>query len=43
MSLSDGLSLEKQSFEDVFHSKDSQTGVKSFLENGPGKATFEGK
>ena len=43
MTLSDGLSLEKQSFEDVFHSKDSQTGVKSFLENGPGKATFEGK
>ena len=43
MSLSDGLSLEKQYFEDVFHSTDSQTGVKSFLENGPGKATFEGK
>ena len=43
MSLSDGLSLEKQSFEDVFHSSDSQSGVKSFLENGPGKATFEGK
>jgi len=27
----------------VFHSSDSQSGVKSFLENGPGKATFEGK
>jgi enoyl-CoA hydratase/carnithine racemase len=41
-SLADGLSLEMQMFEDVFHSEDSQRGVKSFLENGPGKATFEG-
>ena len=41
-SLADGLSREMQMFEDVFHSEDSQRGVKSFLENGPGKATFEG-
>lgn len=41
-SLADGLSREMQLFEDVFHSEDSQRGVKSFLENGPGKATFKG-
>ena len=41
-SLREGLSLEKQMFEDVFHTGDSQRGVKSFLENGPGKAIFEG-
>jgi len=26
----------------VFKTNDSQRGVKSFLENGPGKAVFEG-
>ena len=41
--LADGLLLERQLFTDVFATDDSQTGVKSFLENGPGKATFTGK
>jgi enoyl-CoA hydratase/carnithine racemase len=42
-SLSDGLRLELELFTDVFRSADSQIGVKSFLENGPGKATFTGR
>jgi enoyl-CoA hydratase len=41
--LATGLALELQLFEDVFHSADSQVGVASFLEHGPGKATFTGK
>ena len=41
--LANGLLLERQLFTDVFATDDSQIGVKSFLENGPGKATFTGK
>jgi enoyl-CoA hydratase len=41
--LASGLALELQLFEEVFHSADSQVGVASFLEHGPGKATFTGK
>ena len=41
--LADGLLLERQLFTDVFATDDSQIGVKSFLEHGPGKATFTGK
>ena len=41
--LASGLALELQLFEEVFHSTDSQIGVASFLEHGPGKATFTGK
>lgn len=41
--LADGLLLERQLFTDVFATDDSQIGVTSFLENGPGKATFTGK
>ena len=40
--LAQGLALELELFEEVFHSKDSQIGVASFLENGPGKASFNG-
>jgi enoyl-CoA hydratase len=40
--LAHGLDLERDLFEQVFHSKDSQIGVKSFLEHGPGKAEFTG-
>ena len=43
VSLADGLLVERQLFADVFHTDDSQIGVKSFLENGPGKATFTGR
>jgi len=41
--LADGLVLEQEMFVEVFKTDDSQTGVRSFLENGPGKATFEGR
>ena len=37
-----GLALELELFEEVFHSTDSQIGVASFLESGPGKASFTG-
>ena len=39
-SLHDGLLLEQDLFVAVFSTEDSQIGVKSFLESGPGKATF---
>ena len=42
-SLSEGLLLERRLFTEVFTTDDSQVGVKSFLENGPGKATFSGR
>jgi enoyl-CoA hydratase len=42
-SLADGVQLEQESFVEVFRTEDSQIGVKSFLENGPGKAAFTGR
>ena len=41
--LGSGLTLELALFEEVFRTEDSRTGVASFLENGPGKATFSGR
>lgn len=41
--LADGLDLEQQLFEQVFATDDARAGVASFLENGPGKATFTGR
>ena len=41
--LATGLAIEQQQFAGVFATMDSQTGMASFLENGPGKANFEGK
>lgn len=41
--LADGLALERQAFVDVFATDDARTGVASFLEHGPGKATFTGR
>jgi enoyl-CoA hydratase len=41
--LPSGLSLEKDAFTEVFRSDDSQIGVTSFLQNGPGKASFTGR
>jgi enoyl-CoA hydratase len=38
-----GLDLELELFARVFETEDSQIGVKSFLEHGPGKATFIGR
>ena len=43
LSLADGLALEREAFVEVFGTDDSQIGVKSFLENGPGKAEFTGR
>jgi enoyl-CoA hydratase len=40
--LVDGLQLEQECFVEVFRTEDSQIGVKSFLESGPGNATFTG-
>jgi enoyl-CoA hydratase/carnithine racemase len=41
--LADGLDLERDAFIDVFATEDAQTGVRSFLEHGPGKAKFAGR
>lgn len=40
--LASGLALELDLFEAVFRTNDSQIGVKSFLESGPGNASFTG-
>jgi enoyl-CoA hydratase len=42
-SLAAGLDLEADAFVEVFDTQDAATGVASFLEHGPGKATFEGR
>jgi len=42
-SLADGLDLEAELFVDVFTTEDATTGVTSFLENGPGEASFRGR
>lgn len=42
-SLSDGLALERDAFVEVFATDDAGIGVTSFLEHGPGKATFTGR
>ena len=42
-SLADGLELEHQGFVDMFRTEDARIGVASFLEHGPGKATFTGR
>jgi enoyl-CoA hydratase/carnithine racemase len=41
--LATGLGIEQQQFAAIFASQDARTGMSSFLENGPGKATFEGR
>jgi len=41
--LADGLAHERDLFVEVFASEDSRIGVTSFLQNGPGKATFTGR
>jgi enoyl-CoA hydratase len=42
-SIEDGLELEQRLFADVFSTEDARTGVASFLEHGPGKASFKGR
>ncbi|MGH3880914.1 MAG: enoyl-CoA hydratase/isomerase family protein [Actinophytocola sp.] len=41
--LSSGLKLESHLFAALFATEDQKTGMRSFIENGPGKATFSGK
>jgi enoyl-CoA hydratase/carnithine racemase len=41
--LADGLVLERHGFVEVFHTDDARVGVASFLEHGPGRATFTGR
>jgi enoyl-CoA hydratase len=40
--LADGLAIERDLFVETFRTNDSQIGVASFLEHGPGKAHFTG-
>lgn len=41
--LAAGLDLETEAFVEVFGTDDAAVGVRSFLEHGPGKATFTGQ
>jgi enoyl-CoA hydratase/carnithine racemase len=41
--LSTGLEIERQQFTGLFATEDRATGMRSFIEQGPGKATFEGR
>lgn len=40
--LASGLKLESHLFAALFATEDQKTGMRSFIENGPGKATFSG-
>jgi enoyl-CoA hydratase/carnithine racemase len=41
--LDSGLEIERLQFAALFTTEDQQTGMRSFIENGPGKATFSGR
>src|SRR6202034_1234780 len=41
--LATGLEIERLQFAALFATEDQKTGMRSFLENGPGKAVFEGR
>ena len=41
-SLADGLAVELEAFSAVFETEDARTGLRSFVEHGPGRATFVG-
>lgn len=41
--LDTGLELERQQFAGLFATEDRATGMRSFIEHGPGKAAFEGR
>jgi enoyl-CoA hydratase len=41
--LAEGLDLERTLFGQVLATEDAATGIQSFFENGPGKATFSGR
>ena len=41
--LETGLEIERMLFASLFATRDRETGMRSFVENGPGKARFEGR
>lgn len=41
--LASGLEIERLHFASLFATEDQRTGMRSFMENGPGKATFAGR
>ena len=41
--LATGLEIERLNFAGLFATEDQGTGMRSFVENGPGKATFAGR
>jgi enoyl-CoA hydratase/carnithine racemase len=41
--LASGLEIERLQFAALFATEDQRTGMRSFIENGPGKATFAGR
>ena len=43
LDLGEGLILEQDAFVEVFRTDDARIGVASFIENGPGRATFTGR
>jgi enoyl-CoA hydratase/carnithine racemase len=43
MPIDQGLALESRLFAELFGTEDQKTGMRSFLENGPGKAVFTGR
>jgi enoyl-CoA hydratase/carnithine racemase len=43
INLSEGLRLEGEAFAALAHTEDRVTGMRSFLDHGPGKATFTGR
>jgi enoyl-CoA hydratase/carnithine racemase len=38
-----GLEIERLAFANLFSTEDQRTGMRSFVENGPGKAAFAGR
>jgi enoyl-CoA hydratase/carnithine racemase len=41
--LGTGLEIERLPFAGLFTTEDQRAGMRSFVENGPGKATFTGR
>ena len=41
--LDSGLEIERLNFAGLFATEDQRTGMRSFVENGPGKARFAGR
>ncbi len=41
--LATGLEIERVEFAALFSTEDQRAGMRSFLENGPGQATFTGR